>query len=660
MAIIYSYPTVVPKVVDKLIITQTYDSNDEAPVEGNPTRSAAISDILALVGQAGTANTLSMFSGAGLADSLVSQDSGIVFIGTQASGTRFTNTSVNTPVLGGTDLYITNIIGSNGGLLNIQGNAIIGNEATDTLTVNSVSTFNADVTALGNATFGDDDSASVTMEATLNLQGPVKDSTGTLGGNQQVLVSNASGGVSWGAYTTGTVKGTGAVNFLPKWSATDTLQDSIIFDNGTNVGIGTSGTNPADKLHVQGTVRAVIDTGSGFGFLTNRGTENSASGIRWDNNNSSLTLKDSTNVITTHIRSSGFSYLNGGKVGIGTTTPLAALDVKETTSDVPGQIIVGGLIAADDKPFGKLSFANTAAANSQPNKILASIEGRKNGSSNRGILTFDVSDGSGALKEQMRIDSYGFIGIGTVNPQRELDVAGDVRITGTLDLFQGNNNSFAGTNAGNLSNITAGTNTGFGKNSQLVNISGGANTSMGAGSLGALVTGNENTAIGINSMLLLNGGNRNVAVGADSLSAATTGNGNTAIGHNSLGSTTTTFFNTAVGEESLGNITTGTTNTGIGNKAGKFTSDGTTANATGNYSVFIGDSAKAQANAQNNQIVIGYNTIGNGTHTATIGNSTTTALHVGGNNAGIVLKSPDGTAYKIKVTNAGALTVTAL
>ena len=424
------------------------------------------------------------------------------------------------------------------------------------------------------------------------------------------------------------------------------------------VGIGTE--NMQDKLHVMGTVRSVVAAGSGFAFMTNRGTESSACGIRWDNNNSQLTLKDSTEAITTHIRSSGFSYFTGGRVGIGTSTPSSTLDVKETTTDIAGQIIVGGLIDADDRAFGKLCFANTAAANSQPNKILASIEGRKNGSSNRGILTFGVADGSGSNWEKMRIDSYGFVGIGTTSPQRELDVAGDVRITGTLDLFQGNNNSFAGTNAGNLSNITAGTNTGFGKNSQLVNISGGANTSMGAGSLGALVTGNENTAIGINSMLLLNGGNRNVAVGADSLSAATTGNGNTAIGHNSLGSTTTTFFNTAVGEESLGNITTGTTNTGIGNKAGKFTSDGTTANATGNYSVFIGDSAKAQANAQNNQIVIGYNTIGNGTHTATIGNSTTTALHVGGNNAGIVLKSPDGTAYKIKVTNAGALTVTAL
>ena len=40
---------------------------------------------------------------------------------------------------------------------------------------------------------GSDDSQEVTTEATLNIQGPVKDSSGTLGGNEQVLVSNTSG-----------------------------------------------------------------------------------------------------------------------------------------------------------------------------------------------------------------------------------------------------------------------------------------------------------------------------------------------------------------------------------------------------------------------------------------------------------------------------------
>ena len=113
------------------------------------TKNFTVQSILDLTGvPVGTENTLSMFGpGTTLIDSLVSQDNiGIVYIGTQASGTRFTNTSISTPNLLGTDLYVANIYGQNGGLLSIQGNAIIGNEATDTLVVNSVSTFNAGVT----------------------------------------------------------------------------------------------------------------------------------------------------------------------------------------------------------------------------------------------------------------------------------------------------------------------------------------------------------------------------------------------------------------------------------------------------------------------------------------------------------------------------------
>ena len=217
------------------------------------------------------------------------------------------------------------------------------------------------------------------------------------------------------------------------------------------------------------------------------------------------------------------------------------------------------------------------------------------------------------------------------NPERELDVFGGVRIRHTLDLFQGNNNSFAGQDAGNLFNIVAGSNTGFGKNSQAVNLSGSSNTSMGLDSLSALITGNNNTAIGASSMLLLNGGSQNVALGGNSLVSATAGNSNTAIGYAALLNKTTSNFNTAVGFNSLANITTGFRNTAVGNDAGKFTSDGTTANATGNNSVFIGDSAKAQANGQDNQIVIGDGAIGNGTNTATIGNTNITDTYLNGN-----------------------------
>ena len=372
MAIIYSYPSVTPVVADILLITQASDPS-------KATKSITLSSVKTLFGLndslngVGTPGHIPFFeTSSRLVDSFISQDAnGLVFIGSQASGTRFTNTSVSSPTLTGTDLYTTNIYGNNSGLLNIQGNAIIGNEATDSLQITSKVT----------------DS----QENNSSAAG-------------QILLSNNAGQLVWGNANQGTVKGTGTLNFVPKWSAFDTLQDSIIFDDGTNVGIGTpspqdkfevqgsiyatpigyssnedayalrmgasnniafdmgikiksdsagvpymslrshntedllilesgnvgigtSGINPADKLHVMGTVRSVIDTGSGFGFLTNRGSDGSASGVRWDSNNSSLILKDSTDVITTKISSSGFSWFNGGSVGFGTKTPAAPVEM---------------------------------------------------------------------------------------------------------------------------------------------------------------------------------------------------------------------------------------------------------------------------------------------------------------------------------------------
>ena len=80
MAIIYSYPTVVPKLIDKLIITQSFDSDDEAPVEGNPTRTALVSDVAALIqGVTGTVNRIPFFNTTStLGDSIAYQYGGLV------------------------------------------------------------------------------------------------------------------------------------------------------------------------------------------------------------------------------------------------------------------------------------------------------------------------------------------------------------------------------------------------------------------------------------------------------------------------------------------------------------------------------------------------------------------------------------------------------
>jgi hypothetical protein len=73
----------------------------------------------------------------------------------------------------------------------------------------------------------------------------------------QRLAVDASGNVIEIPIGSGPVDGNGTANYVTKWSDADTITNSQIFDNGTNVGIGTA--TPSSKLDVVG---AIISTGT--------------------------------------------------------------------------------------------------------------------------------------------------------------------------------------------------------------------------------------------------------------------------------------------------------------------------------------------------------------------------------------------------------------
>lgn len=86
------------------------------------------------------------------------------------------------------------------------------------------------------------------------------------------------------------IGGSGITNFLPKFSASNSLADSSIFDDGTNVGIGT--TSPANTLEIkQGTAG---NSGLRFTNLTSASTATTTS-------NKVLSLNNNGDVILTNV-----------------------------------------------------------------------------------------------------------------------------------------------------------------------------------------------------------------------------------------------------------------------------------------------------------------------------------------------------------------------
>ena len=101
----------------------------------------------------------------------------------------------------------------------------------------------------------------------LKVIGAFRDSNGNVGSSGQILSSTVTG-TAWIAAPSGggTLSGSGTTNYVSKWTGSTSLGNSIIFDNGTNVGIGTA--SPSDKLHVrvsdtQGYVRIGGSNGAG-------------------------------------------------------------------------------------------------------------------------------------------------------------------------------------------------------------------------------------------------------------------------------------------------------------------------------------------------------------------------------------------------------------
>lgn len=190
-------------------------------------------------------------------------------------------------------------------------------------------------------------------------------------------------------------------------------------------------------------------------------------------------------------------------------------------------------------------------------------------------------------------------------------------------------NIFIGTSSGSY-NTKGFWNYAFGAQALQNNTTGYGNFAGGFQALKSNTTGRYNIAFGYSAASSNTTGEGLFALGAGTLSANTTGNNNIGIGNYNSRSCTTGNNLVAIGGFALDNITTSNNDIGIGFSAGRFIADGSIANQTSSNSIYIGYNTKASANGDINEIVIGYDAIGNGSNTATLGNSSITKTFLRG------------------------------
>ena len=282
--------------------------------------------------------------------------------------------------------------------------------------------------AAGTPLIGGDFSAkTITIDGTITATSIIK-SGGT---SSQYLM--ADGSVS--TLTNPVTASSATANYHAKFTGSGyAIGNSIVWDNGTNVGIGT--TSPAEKLHVMGnsifnnssnngtTLRFVSNSNSLYGdafilspfsncIFSSNITYNSASGYVYDKNGYGASVRlsgGSTNngdiffntftsgtAGATATELNRMTILNGGNVGIGTTSPAALLHL--ATSSGNGSAMRFESTSTNGRIYGIGS--NFATGNGE-------------------FAIYDYT----ANAERMRITSSGNVGIGTTSPTAKLSITG--------------------------------------------------------------------------------------------------------------------------------------------------------------------------------------------------------------------------------------------